>query len=72
MDTRRSVLDILGDLPDDQGLAVAPFLQYEVREGGEADELIVLPKAFIAKRNQTFILRLGGGDGEQWPDDSQG
>jgi len=35
-------------------------LQYEVREGREAGEVVVLPKAFIANRNGSFILRLRG------------
>ena len=37
---------------------VAPFLQYEVREGGEAGEVVVIPKAFIANCNGPFILQL--------------
>jgi len=37
---------------------VARIMQYEVREGSEAGEVVVLPKAFIAKGNQTCILRL--------------
>ncbi len=36
------------------------ILQYEVREGREAGELVILPKAFIANCNQTCILRLEG------------
>jgi len=39
---------------------VVRFLQYEVREGREAGEVVVLPKAFIANCNQTCILRLEG------------
>ena len=35
---------------------VARELQYEVREGREAGEVVVLPSAFIAKRNGSFIL----------------
>ena len=31
-------------------------LQYEVRDGREADEVIVFGLAFIAKRNSSFIL----------------
>ena len=38
--------------------SVAPFLQYEVREGREAGEVVVLPKAFIANCNGPFILQL--------------
>ena len=34
------------------------FLQYEVREGGEAGEVVVIPKAFIANCNGSFILQL--------------
>jgi len=37
-------------------VAVVRDMQYEVREGGEAGEVVVIPKAFIAKRNQSFIL----------------
>ena len=62
------------DLPEGTGggLVVAPLpadspvgegdvvrvLQCEVREGREAGEVVVIPKAFIAKRNQSFILQL--------------
>ena len=35
----------------------AYILQYEVREGREAGEVVVLPQAFIANRNQSFILQ---------------
>jgi len=31
-------------------------LQYEVREGREAGEAVIIPTAFIAKRNSSFIL----------------
>jgi len=31
-------------------------LRYEVREGREAGEVVVVPKAFIAKRDSSFIL----------------
>jgi len=44
-----------GDSPVGKG-AVVRRLQYEVREGREAGEVVVVPSAFIAKRNQTFIL----------------
>jgi len=37
---------------------VVRILQYEVREGREAGEVVVVPSAFIAKRDQTCILRL--------------
>ena len=33
-------------------------LRYEVREGGEADEVMIVPQAFIANRNSSFILQL--------------
>ena len=39
--------------PTDQ---VVRVLQYEVREGREAGEVVVIPKAFIADRNSSFIL----------------
>ena len=38
-------------------------LQYEVREGREAGEVVVVPQAFIAKCNQSFILQLRLFDG---------
>ncbi len=31
-------------------------LQYEVREGREAGEVVVIPTAFFAKRDSSFIL----------------
>jgi len=31
-------------------------LQYEVHEGGDGDEVMIVPEAFIANRNQSFIL----------------
>jgi len=38
-------------------------LQYEVREGREAGEVVVIPKAFIANRNSSFILQeIANGD----------
>ena len=37
---------------------LAQFLQYEVREGREAGEAVVLPQAFIANCNGSFILQL--------------
>ncbi len=45
------------ELPDDWVLGVARELQYEVREGREAGEVVVIPKAFIANRNSSFILQ---------------
>ena len=38
------------------GRYLARQLQYEVREGGEAGEVVVIPEAFIANRNSSFIL----------------
>ncbi len=40
------------------GDKVVHYLQYEVREGREAGEVVVLPKAFLANCNGSFILRL--------------
>ena len=40
------------------GTEVVRELQYEVREGREAGEVVVIPKAFIANRNGSFILQL--------------
>jgi len=53
-----SLAEVLWVAPD-QPVRV---LQYEVREGGEAGEVVVLPKAFIANRNGSLILQLGGCD----------
>jgi len=41
-------------------------LQYAVREGREAGEVVVIPKALIANRKNSFILHLerGAGHGE--------
>ncbi len=39
------------------GARVARSLQYEVHEGGDGDEVIVVVPAFIAKCNQSFILQ---------------
>jgi len=44
------------DSPVGKCVAVVRDMQYEVREGSEADEVVVLPKAFIANRNSSFIL----------------
>ena len=38
------------------GRGVVRELQYEVREGGDGDEVIVIPTAFIANRDSSFIL----------------
>ena len=38
------------------GRGVVRELQYEVREGREAGEAVVIPTAFIANRNSSFIL----------------
>jgi len=55
------------DSPSDEtGRYPVRFLQYEVREGREAGEVVVLPKAFIANCNQTCILQLGG-----WVDEDE-
>ncbi len=35
---------------------VARIMQYEVREGHEADEMMIVPKAFLANRDSSFIL----------------
>ena len=43
------------DSPVGKGSA-AQFLQYGVREGGDGDEVMIVPLAFIANRNQRFIL----------------
>jgi len=37
---------------------VVRILQCEVREGREAGEVVVLPQAFIAKRNEKCIMQL--------------
>ncbi len=44
--------------PDRVVPGVVRELQYEVREGGEAGEVVVLPKAFIAICNGSFILQV--------------
>ena len=53
-----SLQEMFSDLPDQAVDGVAPFLQYEVREGREAGEVVVLPKAFIANCNGPFLLQL--------------
>ncbi len=40
-----------------QGGTLVRSLQYEVREGREAGEVVVVPSAFIANRNSSFILQ---------------
>ncbi len=47
---------VLADSPVGKCVAVVRDMQYEVREGGEAGETVVIPKAFIANRNSSFIL----------------
>ncbi len=45
------------------GDKVVRILQYEVREGREAGEVVVIPQAFIANCNSSFILQeVMGGD----------
>ena len=44
---------------------VVRSLQYEVREGREAGEVVVIPAAFIANRNSSFILQEVFNDGEE-------
>jgi len=56
---------ISADSPVGGAGVVARILQYEVREGREAGEVVVLPKAFIADRNQTCILLLEVFSGSQ-------
>ncbi len=58
VDTSSCSLGSARELPDGQVPAGDRFLQYEVREGREAGEVVVIPKAFIAKRNGPFILQL--------------
>ncbi len=54
-----SVVSVKSSLTEDSAVpGVARYLQYEVREGREAGELVVIPKAFIANRNGSFILQL--------------
>jgi len=44
------------DSPVGGGVAVVRDMQYEVREGREAGEAVIIPQAFIANRNSSFIL----------------
>ena len=47
----------LGGQPGREGVTGLVWdLQYEVREGREAGEAVVIPTAFIANRNSSFIL----------------
>ncbi len=41
-----------------QGGKPVQFLQYGVHEGREAGEVVIVPKAFIANCNGSFILQL--------------
>ena len=61
---RVDIQDTLGHLDQlvARGKAVVRELQYEVREGGEAGEVVCIFKALIANRNSSFIL-LEVGDG---------
>ena len=60
-------LDIVGLRPcgQDGNLELVRLLQYEVREGREAGEAVIPPKALIANRNSSVILPMGGVD--EWP-----
>ena len=55
--SQRSLAEVLRVAPD-RVVDPVQFLQYEVREGREAGEVVVLPKAFIANCNGSFILQL--------------
>ena len=44
------------DSPVGRCVAVVRDMQYEVREGREAGEVVIVPQAFIAKRDSSFIL----------------
>ena len=52
-------MDFVGELDTDRqsGTGLVRLLQYEVREGREAGEVVVIPKAFIANRDSSFILQ---------------
>ncbi len=61
-------LDFMTPVPADSPVGkrdVVRILQYEVREGREAGEVVVLPKAFIAKRNECCIYQLELFDGNE-------
>ena len=48
---------VLSGQPGREGvMGVVRLLQYEVREGSEAGEAVVVPQAFIANCNSSFIL----------------
>jgi len=44
------------DSPVGKGVVVR-ILRYEVREGREAGEVVIVPYAFIVNRNSSFILQ---------------
>jgi len=46
---------VSADSPVGEGV-VARIMQYEVREGREAGEAVIVPSAFIANRDSSFIL----------------
>ena len=52
------------DSPVGEGVVVR-ILQYGVREGREAGEVVVIPEAFIANRDSSFILLEVFGNGEE-------
>ena len=55
----------LGGQPGREGVkGLVRLLQYEVREGREADEAVIIPTAFIARRDSSFILLEVVGDEE--------
>ncbi len=56
-------LDDDGAVWESEGVPVR-FLQYEVREGGEAGELVMRPIVFIANRDSSFILQESVDGGE--------
>jgi len=65
---RDCYLGFLGDDGDVWECSRVPvrFLQYGVREGGEAGEQVLRPVVFIANRDSSFILQSKeGGDGWQ-------
>jgi len=68
MDTR-SWIGSTRELLDYKDQGVVRLLQYEVREGREAGEVVVIPKAFIANRNSSFILQevFGGSEDQVCP-----
>jgi len=54
----------LGGQPGREGVTgLVRELQYEVREGREASEAVIIPTAFIANRDSSFILlEVSGGE----------